>query len=89
MIQSFSKAYCMTGWRLGWLVTTQPELAQRAAIFNEFTVIHAASFTQRAAEAALEEGESAVTSMVEQYRSNRDYVIERLVGDARCVCSAA
>ncbi len=78
VIQSFSKAYCMTGWRLGWLVTTNPELARQAAVFNEFTVIHAASFTQRAAEVALEQGESAVTSMVEQYRSNRDYVIERL-----------
>ena len=77
VIQSFSKTYCMTGWRLGWLVS-RADLCARSAIFNEFTVIHAASFTQRAGEAALEWGESAVAEMLEHYKANRDYVIQRL-----------
>jgi aspartate/methionine/tyrosine aminotransferase len=67
----------MTGWRLGWLVS-RADLCAQSAIFNEFTVIHAASFTQRAGEAALEWGESAVAEMLEHYKANRDYVIQRL-----------
>ncbi len=78
VIQSFSKTYCMTGWRLGWMVSTRPELCARAAVLNEFTVIHAASFTQRAAETALLEGEAFVAEMVARLRGNRDYVLDRL-----------
>lgn len=77
VIQSFSKAYCMTGWRLGWMIS-RPDLSERAAIFNEFTVIHAASFTQRAGESALLWGEATIREMVAQYRANRDYLIARL-----------
>ena len=47
VMQSFSKAYCMTGWRLGWLVARR-DLAARATQLNEFVVSHAPSFTQRA-----------------------------------------
>jgi len=78
VIQSFSKAYCMTGWRLGWLVSTQPDLCTRAGIFNEFTVIHAASFIQRAGESALLWGEKTIAEMVGQFRRNRDFVLGRL-----------
>ncbi len=78
VIQSFSKAYCMTGWRLGWLASTQPELCARAGIFNEFTVIHAASFVQRAGETALLWGENTIREMVTQFRLNRDFVLGRL-----------
>ena len=52
VIQSFSKAYCMTGWRLGWMVGRRDLVAQ-ATQLNEFVVSHAASFTQRAGETAL------------------------------------
>lgn len=78
VIQSFSKAYCMTGWRLGWLVSTRPELCERAGIFNEFTVIHAASFVQRAGETALLWGEKTIRDMVSHFRANRDFVVKRL-----------
>src|SRR5579871_770022 len=49
VIQSFSKSYCMTGWRLGWLVGRR-DLVARATQLNEFVVSHAASFAQRAGE---------------------------------------
>ena len=76
-IQSFSKTYCMTGWRLGWIVARR-DLAQRAAELNEFIISHAASFTQRAAETALAEGEPTVTQIVTQLKTNRDFCLQAL-----------
>src|SRR3974377_144659 len=52
----FFTTYCMTGWRLGWLVARR-DLAEHAATLNEFIVSHAPSFIQRAAQTALSEGE--------------------------------
>ena len=72
VIQSFSKAYCMTGWRVGWLVA-RSDVAKRAAELNEFIVSHAASFSQKAAETALAEGEAEMASMVERLKANRDF----------------
>jgi aspartate/methionine/tyrosine aminotransferase len=77
VIQSFSKAWCMTGWRLGWFVA-RPDLVTRAAQLNEYVVSCAASFVQRAGETALLWGENAVKSMVKQYRVNRDFCLQRL-----------
>jgi aspartate/methionine/tyrosine aminotransferase len=79
VIQSFSKAYCMTGWRVGWLVARR-DLAGRAAQLNEFIVSHAPSFTQRAAETALAEGEEELARMVERLRANRDFCRAALAG---------
>jgi aspartate aminotransferase len=70
---SFSKSYCMTGWRLGWLVS-RPDLAQKATQLNEFIVSHAPSMAQKAAEAALKEGEDELRAMVGRLQENRDFV---------------
>jgi aspartate/methionine/tyrosine aminotransferase len=72
VVQSFSKAYCMTGWRLGWLIG-RADLVARASQLNEFIISHAASFTQRAAETALLWGEDAITEMMTRLRQNRDF----------------
>lgn len=72
VIQSFSKAYCMTGWRLGW-IAGRKDLVARAAQLNEFMISCAAGFTQRAGETALLWGENAVRDMVCRLRENRDY----------------
>jgi aspartate/methionine/tyrosine aminotransferase len=74
VIQSFSKSYCMTGWRVGWLVA-RADLAQKATQLNEFIVSHAAGFAQKAAETALAEGEPEVTALVQALQSNRDYCL--------------
>jgi aspartate aminotransferase len=75
--QSFSKAWCMTGWRLGWLIS-RPDLCSRAAHFNEFTVSHAPSISQRAGETALTEGEPFIEEVLSRLRSNRDYCVDAL-----------
>jgi len=77
VIQSFSKAYCMTGWRLGWMVARR-DLAARAARLNEFVVSHAPTFTQRAAETALLWGEDGIAKMLAGLRENRDLCLAAL-----------
>src|SRR5580692_2632849 len=59
VIQSFSKAYCMTGWRVGWLAGRR-DLIARASQLNEFMVSCPAAFVQKAGEAALAQGESGL-----------------------------
>ncbi|MCC7236263.1 MAG: pyridoxal phosphate-dependent aminotransferase [Bryobacterales bacterium] len=75
--QSFSKSYCMTGWRLGW-IAARADLAARARELNEFIVSHAPSFGQRAAETALRDGEPFIAGMLEQFRANRDFCLDVL-----------
>lgn len=75
VVESFSKPYAMTGWRLGWLMADAPVKNQIQKV-HQFAVSSAASFTQRAAAAALQED---VSGMRECYRSRRDYVFGRLV----------
>lgn len=77
VVQSFSKSYCMTGWRVGWIVT-RPDLAARAGELNEFIISHAPSFAQRAAETALRDGEAFVEELVGRLRENRDYCLQAL-----------
>ncbi len=79
VVQSFSKSYCMTGWRVGWIVTRR-DLAARAAQLNEFIVSHAPTFAQRAAETALADGEPFVAEMVARLKENRDYCLGKLNG---------
>ncbi|HEY3131489.1 MAG TPA: pyridoxal phosphate-dependent aminotransferase [Acidobacteriota bacterium] len=71
VIQSFSKTYSMTGWRLGYAVAGTRAIAAMTRV-NEFTTTCASSISQRAGLAALRDGESYVCEMVGRYRANRD-----------------
>jgi aspartate aminotransferase len=75
--QSFSKTYCMTGWRIGWLVA-RADLAAKATQLNEFIISHAPSFTQKAAESALRDGEPEIAAMLSRLKLNRDFCLEAL-----------
>ena len=75
--QSFSKTYCMTGWRLGWLVS-RTDLAAKAAQLNEFIVSHAPSMVQRAGAIALEKGESEVQALVAKFKERSRFCYEAL-----------
>ncbi len=77
--QSFSKSYCMTGWRVGWLAA-RADLAARATQLNEFIISHAPSFAQRAAETALADGEPELLAMLERLKRNRDFCLAALRG---------
>ena len=75
--QSFSKTYCMTGWRVGWLVARR-DLAHKATQLNEFIISHAPSFAQKAAETALAHGEAELIRMLERLKENRDLCLDAL-----------
>jgi aspartate/methionine/tyrosine aminotransferase len=79
VINSFSKAWAMTGWRLGWMI--HPEaLAHTLGNLIEYNTSGAQPFLQRGAVAALREGEPFVAEMVERCRAARDLVLQRLGG---------
>ena len=77
VIQSFSKAYCMTGWRIGWFVA-RSDLVERIGQMNEFVVSCAPHFAQVACETALKAGEAEVESAVRLFKANRDLCLEAL-----------
>jgi aspartate/methionine/tyrosine aminotransferase len=82
VINSFSKSWSMTGWRLGWL--THPEAIGRSlSKLNEFNIASPATFIQHAGIVAVREGEDFVRETVERYRRNRDLVFQRLAAMPR------
>ena len=77
VIQSFSKSYCMTGWRLGWMVA-RSDLIHKASQLNEFIVSHAPSMLQRAGEIALEKGEADIESLRDSIRKRVNFCFKAL-----------
>ena len=75
--QSFSKTYCMTGWRIGWLVGRR-DIGEKATQLNEYIISHAASFVQRAAQTALTHGEEELKRMLVRLKRNRDFCLAAL-----------
>lgn len=77
VVNSFSKTWCMTGWRLGWL-TTPPALGEVLEKMLEFHHSCVPAFSQKAGIVAIEEGEAFVAEILERYRRARDIAIDRL-----------
>ena len=77
VIDSFSKTWAMTGWRIGWLVAP-PALGPVLEKLTEFNVASPATHSQHAGIAAIREGEPFVADMVARYRAARDAVRQRL-----------
>ncbi len=76
-INGFSKAYAMTGWRLGWLAGPTPIL-KLAARLNTQTVTSAATFSMHAAVAALTGPQDVILEMCDAYRKRRDFMVKAL-----------
>ncbi len=74
---SFSKSYCMTGWRVGYCYGAKEAISEMVKL-QEFVVSHPSSISQRAAITALREGEEFVKEMVARYRGQRDFIYSRL-----------
>jgi aspartate/methionine/tyrosine aminotransferase len=77
VINSFSKAWAMTGWRLGWLVHP-PALGEVFGRLIEFSTSGSQPFLQAGALAAIQQGESFVAETVERCRSNGELVFQAL-----------
>ena len=74
---SFSKAWLMTGWRLGWIVVPPPLLAEIGKLI-EYSTTCAPPFVQSAGLIALEQGEATIARTVERLRQGRDHLCSRL-----------
>jgi aspartate/methionine/tyrosine aminotransferase len=74
---SFSKAWRMTGWRLGWLVLP-PALREPVGVLLEYNTSCAPDFVQAAAAAALSEGEAHVAELRSELATARDQVLSAL-----------
>lgn len=77
VVNSFSKTWAMTGWRLGWIVGPREAESKirDVALYNKLCP---PTFTQYGAIAALEQGEDFIKEQLDLWRSNRDLVVERL-----------
>ncbi len=76
-VNSFSKSWCMTGWRIGWLVHP-PGLLTTFAKLNEVNIAGPTTFAQHAGVTAIDEGEPFVAEMVAGLARARDVVTQRL-----------
>jgi aspartate aminotransferase/aspartate/glutamate/aspartate-prephenate aminotransferase len=76
-VNGFSKAYAMTGWRLGYLAAPQAVTQAAAKVQGQFTSAPC-SISQKAGVAALGMGDGPVKEMVAAFRERRDYTLGRL-----------
>lgn len=76
-VNGFSKAFAMTGWRLGYLIADQ-EIVNKIISFVDQTLTCVPPFIQKAGIKALELGKKVYSKYVEEYKKARDYVYERL-----------
>ena len=77
VVQSFSKAFLMTGWRMGYLVMP-PDMTPHIGKLLEFNTSCAPVFVQRAALAALEQAETITPRIVAHLKRCRDTLVPRL-----------
>lgn len=82
VVNSFSKLWAMTGWRMGWLVgpAKAEDVIRNIAIYDN---MGPCTFSQYGAVEALRHGEDFVRQQRQLWKDNRDYVVERLKGNNR------
>lgn len=77
VVNSFSKSWAMTGWRMGWL--THPErITEIVGNLVEYNTSGTPEFLQEAGIIAVRDGETTVAEMVERCRAGREVVNRRL-----------
>ena len=81
-VNSFSKNWAMTGWRVGW-IKTHPSLAQTFENLIQYSTSGVAQFMQKGAVAALDDGDSFIKMQVDRARAARDILCSRLLKTGR------
>ncbi|MEX3915324.1 pyridoxal phosphate-dependent aminotransferase [Paraburkholderia sp. BR10872] len=76
-VNSFSKAWLMTGWRLGWMVVPRT-LTDDLGKLVEYNTSCAPAFVQQAGIAAVEHGEPFTRALVADLRASRDHLAAAL-----------
>ncbi len=76
-VNGFSKAYSMTGWRLGYFAGPE-DLIEQAGKLHSHSVSSAVNFVQHAGIEALENTDEAVAEMTEAFEERRELVVDLL-----------
>lgn len=76
-VNSFSKAWLMTGWRLGWIVAPTSLMGELGKLI-EYNTSCSPMFVQQAGIAAVTEGEPFVRQLVNDLRASRDHLVQAL-----------
>jgi aspartate aminotransferase len=76
-VNGFSKAYSMTGWRLGYAAAPR-HIIKLMSNLQGHSVSNATSFVQKAGVAALRGSQECVAEMVSEFRRRRDRIVELL-----------
>jgi len=77
VIDTFSKTYAMTGWRIGWAVAPVPVI-DKLSIFLQDSITNVAAFIQKAAYAAISGPQNWVVQKTEILKNKRDRMVEGL-----------
>jgi len=77
LLSGFSKAFAMTGWRIGY-ATGPSEIIKAMTKIHQYIIMCAPVMSQRAAETALGEALGEMEEMCESYRQRRNYIIKGL-----------
>jgi aspartate aminotransferase len=86
VLNGVSKAYAMTGWRIGYCAGPRPLIAAMKKIQSQSTS-NPTSIAQAAAEAALNGDQACIATMVRAFKARHDRVVERLnrLAGVRCL----
>jgi aspartate/methionine/tyrosine aminotransferase len=76
-VNSLSKTYAMTGWRIGYATADRPIIDQMIQL-QQFTMVHAPAISQRAALAALMGPQDFVDHMIQRFDKRRQFLVKRL-----------
>jgi aspartate/methionine/tyrosine aminotransferase len=79
LVNSLSKTYSMTGWRVGWCAAPAPIVHAMLLVLQQSSR-GPATFVQDAAACALRSDQACVTQMVAEYQARRDRVVAGLRG---------
>ncbi|MDD6050758.1 MAG: pyridoxal phosphate-dependent aminotransferase [Clostridiales bacterium] len=77
MVNGVSKAYAMTGWRIGYVAGPRAEM-QAIASFQSHATSNANSIAQYAAMKALQAGDDCIKPMVAEFEARRNAMVERI-----------
>lgn len=81
-VNSFSKNWSMTGWRVGWIVAP-PAIGQVLENLVQYATSGVAQFMQRGAVVALDEGDAFVDANIAKAAQSRDLLCDALIATNR------
>jgi aspartate/methionine/tyrosine aminotransferase len=81
-VQTLSKNWAMTGWRIGWL-EAPPSLGPVIENLVQYTTSGVPVFSQRAARVAIDEGEDFLALQINRMKASRDILCEGLMASGR------